>query len=65
MQRNRFRLQGDSADQAYHLAQRLNVDASCPQQPLDGLPGIRLLQHFEGIQDEVAAVGAVERPWFD
>ncbi len=65
LQRDRLRLQRDGADHAVDLAQRLDDDLLLAQGALQPLPGERLGQQLERLDDQIAAVGLVQRPRLD
>ncbi len=61
VERDRLRLQRDGTDKAVDLAQRLDGDIAGAQRPLQPLIGIGLLQQLARIQQQIAAVGLVQR----
>jgi hypothetical protein len=65
VERDRLRLQRHGADQAVHLAERLDADLAGGQRALEALPGERLGQQLERIQQQVAAVGLMQRARLD
>ena len=65
IQRHRLRLQRDGADQAVHLAQRFDANLARLQGAFQAFPGKGLHQHFAHVQQQVAAVGPVQRTRLD
>ena len=61
VERNGFRFQGRGADDAQRLAERFDADDARGQAALQFLVGVGLHQQFAGIENQVAAVGAVQR----
>ena len=65
VERDGLGLEAAGADHAERLAGRLDADFSRPQGLLERVVGERLLEQLARIQDEVAAVGAVQRAGLD
>lgn len=61
VQGDRLRLEADGADQAERLSERLHSNVTRLERANEPLPGIRLEQHLQGLDDEIAAVAAVQR----
>jgi hypothetical protein len=65
VERDRLGLERHGADQAQHLSERLGADLARAQRALERLPGERLGKHLDRVEQQVAAVGAVERARLD
>ena len=65
LERDRIGLQGHRAGQAEKSANIFDRDLAPPQRPLERRPAERLQQHAAGVEQEVAAVGAMDRAGLD
>ncbi|MFO1427355.1 MAG: hypothetical protein U1F11_10370 [Steroidobacteraceae bacterium] len=65
VERDRLGLDRHRADQAQRLPERLDAQLACEQRALERFPGERLAQQALGVDDQVAAVGAMQRPGAD
>jgi hypothetical protein len=65
LQRDRLWLELDGRDHAEHLGHRLDADLVRQQRTLQRVPGEGLRQQLHGIDQQVAAVGAVQQPGLD
>jgi hypothetical protein len=65
IQRDRLGLQRQGADEAGDLGERLDADLGGLQETFQGLPGEGLHQQLERIDDQIAAVGLVQRAGAD
>ena len=65
VQRYRLRLQRHGADQAHQLAHGLDANLARLQRSLQTVPGKRLHQHLACVQQQVAAIGAVQGAGLD
>ena len=62
VERNRFRLQSGRGHEAVELGHLLDLDFPIAQGPFQSVPGRWVGQQILGLHDEVAAIGAVQRP---
>ena len=65
MQGNRFRFQAFGADQSQLFSQIFNQDMFVFQGPFQGLPGKVAAQQIQDLNDQITAVGPMERPGAD
>jgi hypothetical protein len=65
IERYRIRLEGDGARQADQTADVLDNDFAAPQHPLERRPAERFGQKIAGVEQEIAAVGAMNGACLD